>query len=69
METTPENIRAFRHARWRVKFTSQLIVLHEGIQDQDTELWREEHAEYLNRHASAKESLTVFPTEWDSLYP
>ena len=69
MDTTPENIEAFKHARWRVRFTAHLIALHEAISDQDSDHWREEHEEYLKRHAVAKEHLATFPREWDGLYP
>ncbi|RBP47754.1 hypothetical protein DES53_101553 [Roseimicrobium gellanilyticum] len=69
MEPTPENIAAFTHARWRVRFTSHLIALHEGMSEKNSKYWHEEHDQYLTRHLLAKEQLAAFPTDWDALYP
>jgi hypothetical protein len=69
MEPTPRNIEALQHARWRVRFASHLLALHEGVSEKGSKHWVEQHEEYLNRHAHAKEQLATFPREWDELYP
>ncbi|RBP40516.1 hypothetical protein DES53_108223 [Roseimicrobium gellanilyticum] len=69
MEPTPENLKAFGHARWRVKFTAHLITLHEGVGGRGSPDWELEHAEHVNRHRLAEESLAAFPAEWAELYP
>jgi hypothetical protein len=69
MDPTPENIEAFQHARWRVRFTSHLIALHEGLSEKSSKHWVEEHEEYLKRRSLANEQLATFPREWDALYP
>ncbi|RBP47759.1 hypothetical protein DES53_101558 [Roseimicrobium gellanilyticum] len=69
MEPTPENIQAFRQARWRVRFSAHLIALHEGMSDRESIYWCDEREEYLTRHAHAKQSFAIFPREWSRLYP
>lgn len=69
MEPTSENLKAFRHAQWRVKFTAHLISMHQTVEGRGTPDWEMEHAEYVNRHSLAEESLAAFPPEWEKLYP
>lgn len=69
MEPTPENIQAFKHARWRVRFTGRLIALNEGLSSRDTQGRGEERVEYENRHLRAKQELAAYPTDWGCLYP
>lgn len=69
MEPTPERIQDFRHARWKVKFTAHLIALHECKENKGSVHWLQEHGEFLNRHAMAKETLSNYPKEWNDLYP
>jgi hypothetical protein len=69
MEPTLENIQAFKHACWRVRFTARLIALNEGLSTRGSPSWGDERVEYENRHLLAKQELAAFPRDWSSLYP
>ncbi|QIF03637.1 hypothetical protein [Roseimicrobium sp. ORNL1] len=68
MDPTPENIRAFHHARWKVRYTSYLLALHEGLDNKGSLLWLQQRGHYLNRYSLAKESLAAFPESWHDLF-
>ena len=69
MDPSPANLKAFNHARWRVRFTSHLVQTHERMENRTTPEWKTEHLEFLNRYAEAKEKFALFPFEWSLLYP
>jgi hypothetical protein len=68
MEATEQNIDAFRHAHWRVKFLRQVIELHKTSPRKGAEDWYLSHGEYLGQMHAAERELHRFPAHWETTY-
>ncbi|RBP40378.1 hypothetical protein DES53_10885 [Roseimicrobium gellanilyticum] len=67
MEHTPENITAFRAARWRVR-TAKIAAAMCGGWPLSDGLHTREYAQCMETLRKAEEHLASFPQEWLQLY-